>query len=120
MLAIAATFASCKKDLEEKYENSPKLSVNKAKSTTELKTDNNFTWSTSKALILNIETNETYPVIIASSKGDVLGKALLFGNSKNEVKLTIAANNEQIKVIYKGKEYPVSTSSNNINLKLAE
>ncbi|MCG9880168.1 MAG: hypothetical protein MH472_06170 [Bacteroidia bacterium] len=120
LLVLAALLSSCKKDLVERYENSPKLSVNKAKNTTELKTDVNFTWSTSKSLVINVESNETYPLIITSSNGEVLGKALIFGNKKNEVKLTVGANNEQIKVIFKGKEYPISTGASNINLNVTE
>lgn len=119
ILFSAIAIVSCKKDLVERYEKSPRVQLNKASKTSELKTNESFGWSTSKTIILNLQTEETSPTLIIGSNGEVLVKALLFANSKNEITLTVSSNSEQIKVLFNGKEFPISTSSNEINLKLS-
>lgn len=120
MLVLASSFVACKKDLVERFENSHKIQQNKASKTTEIKTSDNFSWQTSKSITLDLQTDETQPILVVGANGEIIGKALLFANSKNEIKLTVSSNSEQLKVLFKGKEFFVSTATNNINLNLSK
>lgn len=117
LLAILS-LSSCKKNLEDKFNEINKSKNTKAKNTSELVVAENFNWETSKITNLKLIANENYPAVIYSLEGELVAKTMVLAGKENLVPITLASTQKQVRVVFMDKEYIMDINSENVTIQL--
>jgi hypothetical protein len=117
LLAILS-LSSCKKNLEDKFNETNESKNTKAKNTSELVVAENFNWETSKITNLKLIANENYPAVIYSLEGELVAKTMVLAGKENLVPITLASTQKQVRVVFMDKEYIMDINSENVTIQL--
>lgn len=111
LFAVSFLGTSCKKDLVEKYEKAKDNGVAKVTQTKDVKVSDNFAWSTSKEVQVQINPNSKGLLLIQSAEGEVFYKAFINSGNVFTAKFILQNKNEKMFIYFNGnqEEVPVTT-----------